>query len=148
MEPTAPMPHMALLYHPSDKALADAYGSMLKRLIPKITIEFTSEPGTFDRKFTFILVTDNYLDDEKFLKITYDLFSRLQYNIIPVLTTKFEHRKLPICIRAVHPDKLYSLIIGSNPIREINAILPDQNRAVYYYTRSLVNLLKLDTTTP
>ena len=149
MEPTAPTAaHMTLLYHPLDKAIAEAYGAMLKRLVPEIVIEFITKPGTFEHRFIFILITDNYLDDRKSLKIASDLFCKLKNNVVPVLPTRFEYRKLPIYIKAVHPDKLYFIIKGSNPIDEMNSILPNQNSAVYYYTRSLTNLLKLDPVAP
>ena len=149
MEPTASTsPHIALLHHPSDRVMAEAYSAMLKRLIPEIIIEITSKLITLDHKFIFIFITDNYLNDVESLKTTYNLFSRLKYNVVPVLTSKFEHRKLPICIKAVHPDKLYSLIAGSDPIEAINAIMPEQKGTIYYYAQSLARLLKLNIMVP
>ena len=149
MEPTASTSsHIALLHHPSDRVMAEAYGTMLKRLIPDIVIESTSNLITFDHKYIFILITDNYLDDVTLLKTTYNLFSRLKYNVVPVLTSKFEHRKLPICIKTVHADKLYHLIAESDPIEAINAVMPQQKGTIYYYAQSLTRLLKLDIMLP
>ena len=149
MEPTASTsPHLALLHHPSDGMMAESYEAMLKRLIKDIDIESTTNLITFNHKYIFILITDNYLDDTTLLKITRNLFSRLKYNVVPILTSKFEHRKLPICIKAVHPDKLYHLIADTDPIKAINAVVPQQKGATYYYAKSVARLLNLNMILP